>query len=101
MQYQTTQDRVVVEPDADSQKTVSGFILPYDDETTALGTVVLTGPGRVTKKNVTIPVSLAPGERVMFVKGSGIAVTVDGKSLLLFKEDELIGTVHSERTQST
>jgi hypothetical protein len=29
----------------------------------------------------------------MFVKGTGVAVTVDGRALLLFKEDELIGTV--------
>jgi co-chaperonin GroES (HSP10) len=29
----------------------------------------------------------------MFVKGTGTAITVDGQKLLLFKEDELIGTV--------
>jgi chaperonin GroES len=55
--------------------------------------VVLTGPGRTTKKNVVIPVDLQVGDRVMFVKGTGTAITVDGQKLLLFKEDELIGTV--------
>jgi hypothetical protein len=29
----------------------------------------------------------------MFVKDTGVAVTVEGRKLLLFKEDELIGTV--------
>jgi chaperonin GroES len=91
--YKTTQDRVVVKPDPDTEKTSSVFILAYNDETTRVGTVMLTGPGRVTKRNVTIPVSLQVGDRVMYTKDTGIAITVDGEALLLFREDELIGTV--------
>jgi chaperonin GroES len=93
MNYVTTADRVVVEPDPDHETTAAGFIIAYDDDPTRFGTVILTGPGRTTKKNVVIPVDLQVGDRVMFVKGTGTAVTVDGRALLLFKEDELIGTV--------
>lgn len=93
MNYETTADRVVVEPDPDHETTASGFIIAYDDDPTRVGTVILTGPGRTTRKNVVIPVDLQVGDRVMFIKGTGIAVTVDGRNLLLFKEDELIGTV--------
>jgi chaperonin GroES len=93
MNYVTTADRVIVEPDPDHETTAFGLIIAYDDDTTRFGTVVLTGPGRTTKKNVVIPVDLQAGDRVMFVKGTGIAVTVDGRTLLSFKEDELIGTV--------
>ena len=93
MNYVTTADRVVVEPDPDHETTASGFIIAYDDTPTRLGTVILTGPGRVSKKNVVIPMDLQAGDRVMFVKDTGIAVTVEGRALLLFKENELIGTV--------
>ena len=93
MNYVTTADRVVVEPDPDHETIASGFIIAYDDTPTHLGTVILTGPGRTTKKNVVVPVDLQVGDRVMFIKGTGTAVTVDGQKLLLFKEDELIGTV--------
>ncbi len=93
MNYVTTADRVVVEPDPDHETTAGGFIIAYDDTPNRLGTVVLVGPGRTTKKNVVIPVNLQVGDRVMFIKGTGTAVTVDGQKLLLFKEDELIGTV--------
>ncbi len=93
MNYITTADRVVVEPDPDHETTASGFIIAYDDTPTRLGTVILTGPGKISKKNVTIPMELKAGDRVMFVKGSGTAVRVDGQDLLLFREDELIGTV--------
>jgi chaperonin GroES len=93
MNYVTIADRVVVEPDPDHETTASGFIIAYDDTPTHLGTVILTGPGRTTKKNIVVPVDLSVGDRVMFVKGTGTAVTVEGRKLLLFKEDELIGTV--------
>jgi chaperonin GroES len=93
MNYVTTADRVVVEPDPDHETRASGFIIAYDDDPTRFGTVILVGPGRTTKKNVTIPVDLEVGDRVMFVKDTGIAITVEGQKLLLFKEDELIGTV--------
>ena len=93
MNYVTTADRVVVEPDPDHETTASGFIIAYDDDLTRFGTVILVGPGRTTKKNVTIPVDLEVGNRVVFVKGAGITVNIDGRALLLFKEDELIGTV--------
>jgi len=93
MNYVTTADRVVVEPDPDHETTASGFIIAYDDTPTHLGTVILTGPGRTTKKNIVVPVDLSIGDRVMFVKGTGTAITVEGRKLLLFKEDELIGTV--------
>jgi len=93
MNYVTTADRVVVEPDPDHETTAAGFVIAYDDTPTQLGTVRLTGPGRTTKKNVVVPVDLQVGDRVMFVKGTGTAVTVDGRKLLLFKEDELMGTV--------
>ena len=93
MNYVTTADRVVVEPDPDHETTAAGFIIAYDDTPTGLGTVVLTGPGRTSKKNIVIPTDLKVGDRVMFVKNTGTAVTVEGRKLLLFKEDELIGTV--------
>lgn len=93
MNYVTTADRVVVQPDPDHETTASGFIIAYDDTPTRLGTVRLVGPGKVSKKNITIPMDLKVGDRVMFMKGTGTAVRVDGQDLLLFKEDELIGTV--------
>jgi chaperonin GroES len=93
MNYVTTADRVVVEPDPDHETTESGFVIAYDDDPTRFGTVLQVGPGRTTKKNIVVPVDLKIGDRVVFVKGTGIAVTVDGRALLLFKEDELIGTM--------
>lgn len=93
MNYITTSDRVLVEPDSIDEKTVGGFIIAYDDDATLTGTVVMVGPGRVTKKDVTIPVSLNVGDKVIFPKGTGISVNIEGNGYLLFKENEIIGTM--------
>jgi chaperonin GroES len=98
MNYVTTHDRVVVKPDTDEQKTSSlGIILAYDTDVTRYGTVMSVGPGRVTKKNVTVPVALSVGDRIMYIKDTGIPVKVEGESLLVFKEDEIIGTVDANQ----
>lgn len=93
MNYVTTADRVVVKPDVDDTKSVGSIIIAYDDEPTRNGTVVLVGPGRVTKKGVTVPVALSVGDRVTYFKDTGISIKVDGEPLLVFKEDEIIGTL--------
>jgi chaperonin GroES len=55
------------------------------------GTVVQIGPGRTTKKNITIPVDVSVGDRIMFDGGAGIPVQIDGEKFLILKEEEIIG----------
>lgn len=92
MKYDTTADRVIVKPEPLEKTTNSGLIMAKSEfDVLNRGTVVQVGPGRVTKKNVTIPVSVAVGDLVMFDGGAGIPVTVDGERFLILKEDEIIG----------
>jgi chaperonin GroES len=93
MNYITTADRVIVKPDEEREKTASGFIIAYDNDPTSLGTVVQVGPGRVTKKNVVIQVEVDPGDRIMFVRGSGIPIKINGEEYLILKEEEIMGVV--------
>jgi chaperonin GroES len=93
MNYVTTADRVIVKPDEEREKTASGFIIAYDDDPTSLGTVIQVGPGRVTKKNVVIKVEVDSGDCIMFVRGSGIPIKINGEEYLILKEEEIIGVV--------
>jgi chaperonin GroES len=93
MNYTTTADRVIVKPDEERETTTSGFIIAYDDNPTSLGTVVHVGPGRVTKKNVVIKVEVDDGDRIMFVRGSGIPIKINGEEYLILKEEEIMGVV--------
>ena len=97
MNHVTTQDRVVVQPDTNDSKTVTGLIIPeLEAPETKTGVVVAVGPGRTTKKKVLVPVSVTPGDRVMFNSGTGISIKTDGESLLILKEDEILGVIVDE-----
>lgn len=92
MLYETTADRVIVRPEPVEKKTSSGLIVTKSEfDVINKGTVVQVGPGRTTKKNVTIPVEVAVGDRVMFEGGVGIPVKVNGEDFLILKESEIIG----------
>jgi chaperonin GroES len=92
MKYITTVDRVVVRPEPVEKKTSSGLIVAKSEfDVLNKGTVVQIGPGRTTKKNITIPVDVSVGDRIMFDGGAGIPVQIDGEKFLILKEEEIIG----------
>jgi chaperonin GroES len=92
MKYITTADRVVVRPEPVEKKTSSGLIVAKSEfDVLNKGTVVQIGPGRTTKKNITIPVDVSVGDRIMFDGGAGIPVQIDGEKFLILKEEEIIG----------
>jgi chaperonin GroES len=92
MKYITTADRVVVRPEPVEKKTSSGLIVAKSEfDVLNKGTVVQIGPGRTTKKNITIPVDVSVGDRIIFDGGAGIRVQIDGEKFLILKEEEIIG----------
>ena len=95
MNHITTHDRVVVKRDNKENTTASGLIIPDLDTSVRAetGTVVTVGPGGVTKKQVKIEMSVAPGDRIMFESGAGINIKTDGEELVILKEHEIIGIV--------
>ena len=98
MNHVTTLDRVVVIRDKKETPTSSGLIIPDLDPLvrTDTGLVVATGPGRTTKKNVVVEVTVAVGDRIMFDSGAGINIRTDGEDLVVLKEDEIIGVLENE-----
>ena len=87
----------MIRQDNKEQATLSGLIIPnFDDDKTETGTVIAVGPGRKTKKNVLLEVSVAVGDRIMFDSGAGTPVRLDGEELLIIREDEIIGVVTDE-----
>lgn len=94
MKYVTTSDRVVIKPEPLEKTTNTGLIITKSEfDVVNQGTVVQIGPGRTTKKNVTIQVEVAVGDRIMFEGGTGIPVKIDGESFLVLNENEIIGII--------
>ena len=87
-------DRVVILQDDPEEKTSSGFYIPTaSTEQANTGRVLATGPGKVSKDGVLIPMTVKVDNKVMFPLGAGIKVKVDGQDLLVLKEEELIAIV--------
>jgi len=87
-------DRVVVLQDNKEEKTNGGLFIPTASaEQANTGLVTATGPGKLSKQGVVIPMTVKVGDRVMFPVGAGLKVKVDSQDLLVFKEEELIAVV--------
>ena len=87
-------DRVVVKPDDRNTKTSSGLIVLEDAfDQPDQGTVVAIGEGSRTKTGTLIPLTLKVNNRVMYSKGTGQKVKIEGVAYLIFKEGEILATL--------
>lgn len=87
-------DRVVVKPDDRDTKTAGGLIVLEDAfDQPDQGTVVAVGEGARTKTGTLIPLTLRVDDRVMYTKGTGQKVKIEGVEYLIFKEGEILATL--------
>ena len=87
-------DRVIVERLENETKTASGIVIPDNAaEKPDQGKVLAVGPGRRNEKGERVPMDVKVGDIVLFGKYSGQTVKVDGKELLVMKEDDLFAVV--------
>ncbi len=56
------------------------------------GDVLAVGPGRLID-GVRIPLEVKVGDKILFGKYAGTEVKVDGRELLVVKEDEIMGVM--------
>jgi chaperonin GroES len=85
-------DRIVIEPQAAETKTASGLYIPDSaKEKPQKGTVIAVGVGRVTDNGQTVAMELKEGDVVLYGKYAGTEVEVDGKSVVLMRESDVLG----------
>nr|BDT26808.1 co-chaperone GroES [Bacteriovorax sp. HI3] len=92
MQLKPLQDRVVVQRLDEETKTAGGIIIPDNHtEKPSQGKIVAVGTGyRLTDGSVR-NLDVKVGDTVLFGKYSGTSVKVDGKEVLIMKEEEILG----------
>ena len=83
-------DRVIVKADEAEDKTASGLYLSRETkEKPQTGTVVAVGEGRRDSKGELMPMPVKAGDRVLYGKFGGTAVTVDGEDVLILRADDI------------
>jgi len=80
-------DRVIVEPAPVEQKTASGIFIPDTAKEKPLqGTIVAVGSGKKDE-----PMSLKPGDSVLYGQYAGTEIKIDGKNFLIMRESDVYG----------
>jgi chaperonin GroES len=87
-------NRVVVEPIEQEEVTSGGIVLPETaKEKPQKGKVVAVGPGDRDEDGKRIPMDVSEGDTVLFAKYSGTEIKLDGKKLLILRENDLLAIV--------
>ena len=82
-------DRVVIEPKTAEEKTAGGLFIPDTAKEKPLeGVVLAVGAGT---KDVTMEVAV--GDRVLYGKYSGTEINVDGKNLIIMRQNDILAIV--------
>lgn len=79
-------DRVIIRPAQAEEKTTGGIIIPDTAKEKPLtGIVVAAGPGKKDE-----PVTVKPGDRVLFGKYAGTEFRYESEELLIMRESDIL-----------
>lgn len=89
-----TEDRVLIMRLEEQEVTKGGIIIPDTaKEKPVRGKIVAVGPGKRAKNGELIPMSVKPGQTVLFGKYAGNDIKVDDKEHLIAREDDILGII--------
>ena len=89
VKVQPLADRVLVEAAAAEEKTSGGIIIPDTaKEKPQRGKVIAVGAGKKDE-----PMTVKPGDVVLYGKYSGTEITVDGNEYLIMRESDILAIV--------
>lgn len=94
MKLKPLNDRVLVKRLESEEKTAGGLFIPDTaKEKPSRGQVIAVGPGKVDEQGKRIPMSVAPGNEVLFNKYAGTEVKLDGIDHLVMREEDILAIV--------
>ena len=87
-------NRVVVEPTEEEQRTASGIVLPETaKEKPQRGKVLAVGPGSRLESGERQELDVKEGDTVLFAKYGGTEIKIDGRDVLILREDDILAIV--------
>ena len=89
-------EHVIVQRIGSAEKTKSGLYLPDSArEKPQEGKVVAVGSGKTLKNGKVVPLTVKPGDKIVFGKYSGSEIKLDDKEYVFLTEDEILAIVTS------
>ena len=95
MQIKPLSDHILIEPVKEEEKSKGGIFLPdtASKEKSEEGKVIATGPGKMTNDGKMLPMSVKPGDKVLFTKYGPNEIKVDGKEYLIASESDILAVI--------
>jgi len=85
--------RILVKPLSTEEKTKSGIFLPESaKEKPEEGEVLAVGEGKYIEGKL-VPLSVKKGDKILFSKYSPDEIKVEGKDLLMIKEEDILAII--------
>jgi chaperonin GroES len=89
-------DNILVEPMEKETTLPSGILIPDTaKEKPQQGKIISVGPGKRDDDGDRVPMDVKVGDIVMYKKWGGTEIKVNGKELLLVKEEDILAVVES------
>ncbi|MEX2153600.1 MAG: co-chaperone GroES [Gemmatimonadaceae bacterium] len=87
-------DRVVIRALEETETMRGGLYIPDTaKEKPQQGEIVAVGPGRF-EKDKRVPMDVKVGDKVLYGKYSGTEVTIDGATLLILRESDVLAIIN-------
>ncbi len=94
MKVKPLQDRILVKRLEEEEKTKGGIIIPdAAKEKPQEGKVVAVGDGKMLDSGTKAPLTVKPGDKILFGKYSGTEIKVDGEEHLILREDDVLAII--------
>lgn len=95
MNLKPLSNHIFLEPVEEEKTTKSGIVIPEtaDKEKPIKGKVVAVGPGKLNDQGQRLPMSVKPGDVVLFKKYGPDEIEVDGKKYLVGDEDDILAVI--------
>ena len=95
MNIKPLSDHILIEAIKEEEKTKGGVFLPEtaSKEKSETGKVIAIGPGKKTDDGKIVPLSVKPGDRVLFSKYGPNEIKVDDKEYLIATENDILAII--------
>ena len=95
MKIRPLHDRLIVRRKEEERTTASGIVIPESAsaEKPDQGVIEAVGNGKLLEDGNVRKLDVKVGDKVLFGKYAGQAVTVDGGELLVMKEEDVMGII--------
>jgi chaperonin GroES len=94
MNLRPLHDRVIVKRMEEERTSPGGIVIPDSAaEKPIRGEVLAVGNGKILENGDVRALDVKPGDKILFGKYSGTEVKVEGKDLLVMREDDIMAVI--------